>query len=121
MNGQGDEECRTMRWDGTKATLYGKFSSKGHEIRVHYHLSGAVEEVPVIARDGSGHGGGDYGIVRSFLNTIKGAPDDSVTTARESLESHLAGVRGRRGAKEQNSDRHGRIPRTNACCLSRRS
>ena len=89
MNGQGDEECRTMRWDGTKATLYGKFSSKGHEIRVHHHLSGEVEEVPVIARDGSGHGGGDYGIVRSFLNTIKGDPDDSVTTARESLESHL--------------------------------
>ena len=26
MNGQSDEECRTMRWDGTKATLYGKFS-----------------------------------------------------------------------------------------------
>ena len=89
MNGQGDEECRTMRWDGAKATLYGKFSSKGHVIRVHHHLSGEVEEVPVIARDSSGHGGGDYGIVRSFLNTIKGNPDDSVTTARESLESHL--------------------------------
>ncbi len=89
MNGQGDEECRTMRWDGTKATLYGKFSSKGHVIRVHHHLSGEVEEAPVIARDSSGHGGGDFGIVRSFLNSIKGNPDDSVTTARESLESHL--------------------------------
>ena len=89
MNGQGDEECRTMRWDGTKATLYGKFSSKGHVIRIHHHLSGEVEEAPVIARDSSGHGGGDFGIVRSFLNSIKGNPDDSVTTARESLESHL--------------------------------
>ena len=89
MNGQSDEECRTMRWDGTKATLYGKFSSRGHEIRVHHHLSGEVEDVAVIARDSSGHGGGDYGIVRSFLNTLRGQPDDSVTTARESLESHL--------------------------------
>lgn len=89
MNGQSDEECRTMRWDGTKATLYGKFSSRGHEIRIHHHLTGEIEDVPVIARDGSGHGGGDYGIVRSFLNTIKGDPDNSVTTARESLESHL--------------------------------
>ncbi len=89
MNGQSDEECRTMRWDGAKATLYGKFSSRGHEIRVHHHLSGEVEDVPVIARDSSGHGGGDYGIVRSFVNTLKGQPDDSVTTARESLESHL--------------------------------
>ena len=43
----------------------------------------------MIARDSSGHGGGDYGIVRSFLNSLKGAPDDSVSTARESLESHL--------------------------------
>lgn len=89
MNGHGDEECRTMRWDGTKATLYGKFSSRGHVIRIHHHQSGDVEDVPVIARDSSGHGGGDYGIVRSFLNSIKGDPDDSVTTARESLESHL--------------------------------
>lgn len=89
MNGQGDEECRTMRWDGTKATLYGKFSARGDEIRIHHHLTGEIEEVPVIARDRSGHGGGDYGIVRSFINTIQGRPDDSVTTARESLESHL--------------------------------
>ncbi len=89
MNGQSDEECRTMRWDGTKATVYGKFSSRGHEIRLRHHLSGEVEDVPVIARDSSGHGGGDYGIVRSFINTLNGQPDDSVTTARESLESHL--------------------------------
>ena len=89
MNGQGDEECRTMRWDGAKATLYGKFSSKGHQIRVHHHLNGEVEDVPVIDRGNSGHGGGDFGIVRSFLNTVRGQPDDSATTARESLESHL--------------------------------
>ena len=89
MNGQSDEECRTMRWDGTKATLYGKFSSRGHEIRVHHHLSGEVESVPVIARDASGHGGGDFGIARSFVNSLRGEPDESVTTARESLESHL--------------------------------
>lgn len=89
MNGQSDEESRTMRWDGTKATLYGKFSSRGHEIRIHHHRTGEVEEVPVIARDGSGHGGGDFGIVRSFVNSLRGQPDDSVTTARESLESHL--------------------------------
>ncbi|MCA9892452.1 MAG: Gfo/Idh/MocA family oxidoreductase [Anaerolineae bacterium] len=89
MNGQGDEECRTMRWDGTKATLYGKFSGLGNEITIHHHLSGRVEHVDVIDRDSSGHGGGDFGIVRSFLNAVQGTPDDSITTARESLESHL--------------------------------
>ena len=89
MNGHGDEECRTMRWDGTKATLYGKFSELGHEISIHHHLSGKIEKVDVIARDRSGHGGGDFGIVRSFVNAVNGTPDDSITTARESLESHL--------------------------------
>ena len=89
MNGQGDEECRTMRWDGTKATLYGKFSSRGDEIRLHHHLTGEVEEVPVMARGSSGHGGGDFGIVRSFVKALNGEADDSITTARESLESHL--------------------------------
>ncbi len=89
MNGQGDEECRTMRWDGAKATLYGKFSARGDEITLHHHLTGEVEDIPIIARDSSGHGGGDYGIMRSFINTVNGNPDDSVTTARESLESHL--------------------------------
>jgi len=89
MNGQGNEESRTMSWDGTKATLYGTFSAKGNEIRIHHHLTGEVEHVPVIDRDSSGHGGGDFGIVRSFVNAIQGNPDDSITTARESLESHL--------------------------------
>jgi predicted dehydrogenase len=89
MNGQGDEECRTMRWDGTKATLYGKFAASGNQIRVHHHLSGEIEDIPVIDRDNSGHGGGDFGIVRSFINAMQGNPDESITTARESLESHL--------------------------------
>lgn len=89
MNGQGDEECRTMRWDGTRATLYGKFSSKGNIIEIHDHHTGEIENIPVIDRDTSGHGGGDFGIVRSFVNAMNGKPDDSITTARESLESHL--------------------------------
>ena len=89
MQGQGNYEGRSMRWDGTRATLYGKFTEGGDKITIHDHLTGEVEDVPIIARDESGHGGGDYGIVRSFLNAVKGVPDDSVTTARESLESHL--------------------------------
>ncbi len=89
MQGQGDYEGRSMRYDGTNATLYGKFTAGGNKITIHDHLTGEVENVPVIDRDGSGHGGGDFGIVRSFVNAINGTPDDSVTTARESLESHL--------------------------------
>ena len=89
MQGQGDFEGRTMRYDGTDATLYGKFSGGDNRITIHDHLTGKVEHVPIIDRDQSGHGGGDFGIVRSFLNSVNGLPDDSVTTARELLESHL--------------------------------
>jgi predicted dehydrogenase len=89
MNGQGNQEGRTMRFDGTKATLYGKFTQGGNSIRIHHHQSGKIEDVPVIDRDHSGHGGGDFGIVRSFVNAVNGNPDASITTARESLGSHL--------------------------------
>jgi predicted dehydrogenase len=89
MQGQGDEEGRTMRYDGTHATLYGRFVHGRNKLTIRYHRTGEEEDVPIIARDDSGHGGGDFGIVHSFVNAMRGTPDDSVTTARESLESHL--------------------------------
>jgi predicted dehydrogenase len=89
MNGQGFEEGRTMRYDGTKATMLGRFSEGKYRITIHDHRSGSTEVIDVPERDESAHGGGDYGIVRSFVNAVKGIPDDSLTTARESLESHL--------------------------------
>lgn len=89
MQGQGNEEGRTMRYDGTKATLYARFTARGDVISIHNHLTGEVERIEVQPVDESAHGGGDFGIVRSFVNAMNGKPDDSVTTARESLESHL--------------------------------
>jgi predicted dehydrogenase len=89
MQGQGNEEGRTMRYDGTQATLYGRFVAGRYSLTIRYHRTGEEEHVPIIAKDESGHGGGDFGIVRSFFNALQDRPDDSVTTARESLESHL--------------------------------
>ncbi len=101
MNGQSDIEGRTMRWDGSKATLIGKFTERGNEMTVHDHLTGAVEHVPDISNTGGGHGGGDAGIMRSFVNALRGTPDDSVTTARESLESHLLAFAAEESRKEK--------------------
>jgi predicted dehydrogenase len=88
MQGQGNEEGRTMRYDGTHATLYGRFVAGRYSLTIRYHRTGEEENIPIINREG-GHGGGDFGIARSFFNALRGTPDDSVTTARESLESHL--------------------------------
>ena len=89
MNGHGDEECRTMRYDGTKATLHGKFAYTTYELTIADHLTGQVEKVEVDMGDASGHGGGDTGIMRSFINSLNGQPDEHVTSGRQSLESHL--------------------------------
>ncbi len=87
MNGQGYEESRNLRIDGTRATLIARFGEK-QEITV-YHHSGPEEKIPVQASDESGHGAGDTGLMRGFLDALRKGPGESTTTARESLESHL--------------------------------
>jgi hypothetical protein len=87
MHGHSHRECRSMRYDGTRATLRGLFGHGEDSIEICDHRTGAVERVEVPQAE-SGHGGGDFGIVESFLRALRGeaAP---LTAARESLESHL--------------------------------
>ncbi|MBZ0295129.1 MAG: Gfo/Idh/MocA family oxidoreductase [Anaerolineae bacterium] len=87
MEGHSYQEGRSMRYDGTRATLMGKFTEP-NKIVLHDHLTGTSEEIPV-ENTASGHGGGDMGLVSSFMHALRGEPDDSLTSARASLESHL--------------------------------
>ena len=87
MHGHSYEEGRTMRYDGTRATLRGRFTYGGERMEIHDHKTGLMEEVAIAASD-SGHGGGDSRIVASFLRALDG-DTSGTTTARESLESHL--------------------------------
>ncbi|HWQ13280.1 MAG TPA: Gfo/Idh/MocA family oxidoreductase [Roseiflexaceae bacterium] len=87
MHGHSHEEHRSMRYDGTRATLRGRFGAGVGNIEVHDHLTGRVEQVPIPPAS-SGHGGGDFGVVRSFVRALRGQ-EPPLTTARESLESHL--------------------------------
>jgi len=91
MHGHSHEESRTMRYDGTRATLRGKFVyGMDDSIEIHDHLTGHVERI--VPRgpqgDGSGHGGGDVGVMTGFVRAVRD-PSTAQTTARESLESHL--------------------------------
>lgn len=86
MHGHSAEECRTMRYDGTHATLRAIFGDHS-EITLQRHGSRHVEHIP-LDHAASGHGGGDHGLMADFLAALRGekAP---LTTARTSLESHL--------------------------------
>jgi hypothetical protein len=94
MHGHSHEEGRTMRYDGTRATLRGKFTyGFDSGIEIHDHLTGRVERIDPHARadrdaKAAGHGGGDEGVMAAFTRAVRDR-SATMTTARESLESHL--------------------------------
>ncbi|MEE8389894.1 MAG: Gfo/Idh/MocA family oxidoreductase [Anaerolineae bacterium] len=87
MHGHSHEEGRTMRYDGTRATLRGRFAGLNDSIEIHDHLTGRVEKIN-LARGIAGHGGGDEELMTAFVKALRD-PGTAMTTARESLESHL--------------------------------
>jgi hypothetical protein len=90
MHGHSHEEGRTIRIDGSKATLLGKFSWNQAFIEIHQHRGGHVKRIdmPNNIEDG-GHGGGDSGLMEAFVSALDGTPQETLTDARSSLESHL--------------------------------
>jgi predicted dehydrogenase len=89
MHGHSHEEGRTLRIDGSKASLLAKFSINGSYIEIHDHRSMQTEviEFPYHVEQ-VGHGGGDFGIMRDFVSNMK-RDRRPKNNARESLESHL--------------------------------
>jgi predicted dehydrogenase len=86
MHGHSHEESRTMRYDGTRATLRGIFGRR-QVIEVSDHRDGATTAVP-IPTVGGGHGGGDDGLIEAFLSRVTdGSP--GLTNVQVALESHL--------------------------------
>ncbi|MDQ3811024.1 MAG: Gfo/Idh/MocA family oxidoreductase [Chloroflexota bacterium] len=87
MQGGSHVEGRTARIDGRRATLLA--NEARWEIEIVDHLTGAREPVNVPRPTLGGHSGGDEGIMRAFVAGLRGDTSGVVTSARESLESHL--------------------------------
>jgi len=86
MHAFSHENCRTMRYDGTKASLRGHGEK---EVLTLYDFRTMGErEIPIGQAEG-GHGGGDAGLMTAFANSLNGGREGLRTSARESLESHL--------------------------------
>ena len=76
---------RQLKIQGTKGQIEADMGTK--EIRLETFGAG-VENIPVDTSDTSGHGGGDFGLLRDFLETLRSG-GEALTSARRSLQSHL--------------------------------
>ncbi len=90
MHGHSHEEGRTLRIDGSQATLLGKFGHSQAWLEIHPHRGTKVERFtfPSAVEESSGHGGGDDGIMRAFVGVLNGK-QPPFTSANDALESHL--------------------------------
>jgi predicted dehydrogenase len=90
MHGFSEREGRTVRIDGTRATLMGEFNLSGERIRLFDHFSGGERlllEKKLRARS-IPHGGGDFKLIDSFVENLRSV-QRPMTSGLESLESHL--------------------------------
>ena len=86
MHGHSHDNVRTMRYDGTRATL--RASEAAGELTIYDHLTGNEETIrPGVVL--GGHGGGDTGLMNAFVATVRDGTREPLTDARASLESHL--------------------------------
>jgi predicted dehydrogenase len=86
MQGSSHVEGRTLRIDGTRATLLG--NEARNELQIREHRSQQVETIHP-QRDERGHGGGDVGLMRAFVGALGGDRRQALTSAAEALDSHL--------------------------------
>ena len=86
MQGSSHLEGRTIRIDGTRATLLANEARA--EMEIHDHRTATMERIATRKGVG-GHGGGDEGLMRAFVGAIQGDRAAVLTSARESVASHL--------------------------------
>jgi hypothetical protein len=90
LHGHSHDDQRTLRYDGTRGTVRGRFGDfSGEELTIHRHRGGSVEPVPLDTVSGM-HGGGDIGLIRTFAASLRGGTGPR-TGAAEALRSHLLG------------------------------
>lgn len=88
MHGHSHEEGRTMRYDGTRATLLGDFIFGKQRLTIHDHASNTSEDI-LIPPAPDTHGGGDLRLVEAFLRAVRVREQHALTNAAAALESHL--------------------------------
>ena len=83
---------RTIKVMGTKGDLWGDMHY--NQIRIcEFGKEPEIVDLGRIEKDFAGHGGGDKGLLLSFLDYMEGKPvNNTITTLETSVESHLAAL-----------------------------
>jgi len=92
MHGFSEREGRTLRIDGTKATLIGEFHISGEKIIFYDHFSGKETLIYTkkLTRESGEHGVGDFELVDDYIESlISKEKTQPLTNAQETVESHL--------------------------------
>ena len=87
MHGHSHVEGRTMRYDGSRATLIGDFSDPEPDIVVHDHLSESSERIVPYAS--AGHGGGDERLMAAFVRAVRDGDRTGLSNVQEAVQTHL--------------------------------
>ena len=86
---------------GTRGEIY----ADGSKIRIFDFLTDKTEEIDTTAGDQSlegGHGGGDYGIMKSFVSAVaNNDPSEILSGPDETLESHVTVFRAEQARRER--------------------
>ena len=97
MTGLSADFCRQLKIFGTQGQITADMGTK--EIVLH-RFGEEKRSIPVdMGGENSGHGGGDYGILRDFLSVLRNG-GESRTSAAVSLQSHLICFAAERSRKE---------------------
>ena len=87
MHGHSHVEGRSMRYDGSRATLIGDFSDPEPDIVVHDHLTETSERTVPYAS--AGHGGGDERLMAAFVRAVRDGDRTGLSNVQEAVQSHL--------------------------------
>jgi predicted dehydrogenase len=86
MHGFSHDGGRSIRFQGTRATLMGETLERS--MTIHDHLT-ARQDVLHVGKTTGGHGGGDDGLISAFIQSVQTGHQDPASTGRVALESHL--------------------------------
>jgi len=92
MQGFSHLEGRTIRIDGTKATIIGEFLDSYQSLRFYDHITGNEEFLfkQALSTESVDHGGGDKLLIDAFIENVRlKSKSQPLTNAIASLESHI--------------------------------